>query len=174
VLDAKRILLDGLRDMHGLLDKAIADMTVEQLNWRPERGLSAFFSLWHYVRTEDNIVNFVAQGRNTVWLEGGYDQRLGLPRTSQGTGMTPDEAVAIVLRDVDVWRAYQQATWRATHAFVESLSAEDLEGRTVTIKPLGPMPLWDALWGVCLSHGFRHVGEIEYVRGLLGLGGLTI
>lgn len=70
MLDAKRILLDGLRDMHGLLDKAIADMTVEQLNWRPERGLSAFFSLWHYVRTEDNIVNFVAQGRNTVWLEG--------------------------------------------------------------------------------------------------------
>jgi hypothetical protein len=36
------------------------------------------------------------------------------------------------------------------------------------------MPLWNALWGVCLSHGFRHVGEIEFVRGLLGLGGLTI
>jgi hypothetical protein len=174
VLDAKQILLDGLRDMHALLDKAVADMTVEQLNWRPERGLSAFFSLWHYVRTEDNIVNFVAQGRNTVWLEGGYDQRLGLPRTSQGTGMTPEEAAAVVLRDLDAWRAYQRATWEATHAFVAGLDAAELESRAVTIKPLGAMPLWNALWGVCLSHGYRHVGEIEYVRGLLGLGGLTI
>jgi hypothetical protein len=27
---------------------------------------------------------------------------------------------------------------------------------------------------MCLSHGYRHVGEIEYVRGVQGLGGLTI
>ena len=71
--------------MHSLLDQAVGDMTLEQLNYRPaEGGLSPFFSLWHYVRTEDNIVNFIAQGRPTVWLEGGYDQRFGLHRTSQG------------------------------------------------------------------------------------------
>jgi len=169
------ILREGLRDMHGLLDKAVEEMSLEQLNFRPrEGGLSAFFSLWHYVRTEDNIVNFVAQRRNTVWLEGGYDEKLGLPRTSQGTGLTREEALAIRLADKDLWRAYQLSTWDATDAFLDTLSEDDLEERKVTIRPLGEMSLWTALWGVCLSHGYRHVGEIEYVRGIQGLGGLTI
>ena len=125
------ILRTGLTSMHALLDQAIGDMTLEQLNFRPaEGGLSPFFSLWHYVRTEDNIVNYIAQGRPTVWLEGGYDQRFGLHRTSQGTGMPEEEAKAMLL--------------------------------------------WQGLNGVGLSHGYRHVGEIEYARGILGLGGLTI
>jgi len=36
------------------------------------------------------------------------------------------------------------------------------------------MTLWDAFFGMLISHGYRHVGEIEYVRGVQGLGGLTI
>ena len=54
------------------------------------------------------------------------------------------------------------------------MSPEQFEERKVTIKPLGEMSLWDGIYGVCLSHGYRHVGEIEYVRGVQGLGGLTI
>ena len=81
------VMRRGLRDMHGLLDKAVEGMTAEQFNFRPaEGGVSAFFSLWHYVRTEDNIVNFVAQRKPTVWLDGGYDVHFGLHRTAQGTG----------------------------------------------------------------------------------------
>jgi hypothetical protein len=54
------------------------------------------------------------------------------------------------------------------------MSPEEFEARRVTIKPVGEMSLWDGLFGMCLSHGYRHVGEIEYVRGVQGLGGLTI
>jgi len=42
------------------------------------------------------------------------------------------------------------------------------------IRPTPPMTIWQALTGMLLYHGFRHVGEIEHARGLLGLGGLTI
>src|SRR6476646_6619525 len=74
------ILRNSLRSMHRLLDKAVEGMTAEQFNFRPnEGGVSAFFSLWHYVRTEDNIVNFVTQGRPTVWLNGGYNDTFELP-----------------------------------------------------------------------------------------------
>lgn len=63
------VIREGLNGMHTMLDRAVDQMTAEQWNARPaDAGVSAFFSLWHYVRTEDNIVNFVAQGRNTVWL----------------------------------------------------------------------------------------------------------
>lgn len=169
------ILRNGLHNMHGMLDTAVNGMTAEQLNFRPkEGGVSPFFSLWHYVRTEDNIVNFVIQRRNTAWLEGGYDQVFGLHRTGQGTSMTEDEANAVRINDVKRWMEYQQKVWQATDEYLASMSPSEFEERRVTIKPVGEMSLWDGLYGMCLSHGYRHVGEIEYARGVQGLGGLTI
>jgi hypothetical protein len=169
------ILRESMQSMHSLLDKAVGDMTAEHFNFRPqEGGVSAFFSLWHYVRTEDNIVNYVTQGKPTVWLEGGYNERFGLPRNSQGTGMTEEEANAVQIRDVAGWLEYQQKVWQATDDYLAGMSPEEFETRKVTIKPLGEMSLWNGIYGVCLSHGYRHVGEIEYVRGVQGLGGLTI
>ncbi|MCZ2111962.1 MAG: DinB family protein [Dehalococcoidia bacterium] len=169
------ILRKSLRDMHSMLDKAVEGMTADQFNFRPsEGGVSGFFSLWHYVRTEDNIINFVAQGRPTVWLQGNYDEYFGLPRNSQGTGMTEQEANAVQIHDVPKWLEYQRAVWKATDEYLASMSPDEFEQRKVTIKPLGEMSLWDGIYGVCLSHGYRHVGEIEYVRGVQGLGGLTI
>jgi len=109
------ILRSSMRSMHALLDKAVEGMTAEQFNFRPqEGGVSAFFSLWHYVRTEDNIINWVSQQKPTVWLDGGYDQALGLPRNSQGTGMTTEEANAVQLHDVANWQEYQRKVWAAT------------------------------------------------------------
>src|SRR4029078_6959267 len=106
------ILRQSLRSMHALLDKALEGMTAEHFNCRPqEGGVSAFFSLWHYVRTEDNIINFVTQGRPTVWLNGGYNEVFGLPRNSQGTGMTEAEANAVQVHDVPKWLTYQQGVW---------------------------------------------------------------
>ncbi|MSQ29517.1 MAG: DinB family protein [Dehalococcoidia bacterium] len=174
-LTPQKLLRTSLRSMHGMLDKAVEGMTASQLNFRPkEGGVSGFFSLWHYVRTEDNIINFVVQRRNTVWLEGGYDQHFGLPRTSQGTGMTDEEARALQLNDVPGWLEYQRKVWDATDAYLASMSPAEFDARLVTIKPVGEMSLWNGIYGMCLSHGYRHVGEIEYVRGVQGLGGLTI
>ncbi len=169
------ILQRSMDAMHALLDKAVADMTVEQLNFRPrEGGVSPFFSLWHYVRTEDNVINWVIHRRPTVWMEGGYDETLGLHRTSQGTGMSEEEAKAVVLRDLPVWKEYQPRVWGRTAEYLRSMDPAEFEARRVTIKPLPEMSLWNGLYGICLSHGYRHIGEIEYARGIIGLGGLTI
>lgn len=174
-LSALEILQTSMDSMHRLLDKTIEDMTLEQLNFRPqEGGVSPFFSLWHYVRTEDNVINWVIHRAPTVWLEGGYNEALGLDRTSQGTGMTEEQANAVVLRDLAVWREYQPRVWEGTAEYLRSMNPEEFETRRVTIKPLPEMSLWNGLFGICLSHGYRHIGEIEYARGVIGLGGLTI
>jgi hypothetical protein len=171
----EQILRRGFHQMHNLLDKAVGSMTAEQFNFRPaEGGVSAFFSLWHYVRTEDNIIQWVIEQRPTVWLEGGYDQRLGLHRTSQGTGMTAEQANAVQVHDVPTWLEYQQKVWEATDDYLRRLPEDGLVTRRIVIKPAPEMSLWDGLFGMCLSHGYRHCGEIEYVRGVQGIGGLTI
>jgi hypothetical protein len=88
--------------------------------------------------------------------------------------MTEAEANAVQIRDVPGWHGYQQKVWLATDAYLAAMSSEEFEARVVTIKPVGEMSLWNGVFGMCLSHGYRHVGEIEYVRGVQGLGGLTI
>jgi hypothetical protein len=85
VMEAIDVMRNGLRDMHGMLDSAVEGMTAEQFNFRPsEGGISAFFSLWHYVRTEDNIVNFVVQ-HEVHGVVGGWLRRAVRP-TSDGAG----------------------------------------------------------------------------------------
>ena len=62
----------------------------------------------------------------------------------------------------------------ATQAFVESLSPDDA-GRTVTVKPLGQMTVLDCVSGMSMTHGYRHLGEIEFAKGLVAArGGATI
>jgi len=167
---AHEILRTSLRSMHDLLDKAVEGMTAEQLNFRPkEGGVSAFFSLWHYVRTEDNIVRFVLQGRPTVWMEGGWAERLGLPpKGAQGTGMSLAEAQALRIGDTEAFKDYMRQVWSATREFLAVVDDETL-GRTFTIKPLGELLGGRALLQVCLCHGFGHLGEITMARSLLGL-----
>ena len=169
------ILKSGLKWMHNLLDKPINDMTPEQWNyWPSEGGVSAFFSLWHYVRTEDNIIQSSIKKGNTIWLDNDYDITFNLHKTSQGTGMTHEEAQQIRMTDTKLWLKYQKQVWESTDTFLGTVDAKKLHKIEISFDPLPKMSLWTGLFHVCLTHGFRHVGEIEHARGLVGLDGLTI
>jgi hypothetical protein len=162
-----------LKRLHAMLDKAIGDLTPAQLHTVPAGHPNAntlAWVFWHYVRTEDNVVRFVLQNRRaTVWAEGGYAEKLGLPPVAQGTGMTTAEAQALRLKDVALFKAYMQAVWASTDDFLVKTSPTALDA-VVTVKPLGDMPGIRALGQTCLSHGMGHAGEIELARTLIGAG----
>jgi hypothetical protein len=163
-----------LASLHNLFDRVTSDLTDQQLHHVAAAGVQPIaFSLWHYVRTEDNIIQFVIQHRATVWMEGGWPEKFGLDARSQGTGMTDEDASNFRISSLDEFRRYMTAVWAATDAYLAGLSPEETE-RSVTIKPVGEMSLVNALGGMCLTHGYRHLGEIEYARGLVGLKGATI
>jgi uncharacterized damage-inducible protein DinB len=164
----------SLRQLHGSYKDAVSDLTDEQLHWRAnERGHTGAFVLWHYYRTEDNIINFVLQHKSTVWLDGGWDQKFGLHRTAQGTGMTLEEAQALRLTPKEDFMAYMDAVARSTDDYLAGLDDAALE-TTTTVKPLGEMPIKNAIGNMCLTHGFNHLGEIQHLRGLQGLRGMAV
>jgi hypothetical protein len=100
-----------------MLDRGVADLTPAQWHAIPAdnaRANTIAFEMWHYARTEDNIVRFIIQGRRpTVWMEGGWAERLGLPAVAQGTGMSTEEAQSMRIADLDAFKQYVQAVWRA-------------------------------------------------------------
>ena len=162
----------SLKQLHASYDEGIGDLSPEQLQWRAtETGLPISFILWHYVRTEDNIIQFVLQRKPTVWIEQGWYDKLSLDRVAQGTGMSLAEAQDLRIASLDDWRGYQSAVWRATDQFLSGADEAMLERRT-TVKPLGEMPVQNAIGMMCLTHGFTHLGEVQYIRGLMGLKGM--
>ncbi len=164
----------SLRQMHQAYNDAIADLTADQLHWRAnDRGHAIAFILWHYVRTEDNVIQFVLQRKPTVWLEGGWDQTFALDRVAQGTGMSLAEAQALRIASKEEWQPYMQAVWQATDDFLASRDDAYLQEKT-TVKPLGEMPIQNAIGNMCLTHGFTHLGEIAHLRGLQGLRGMAV
>lgn len=161
---------DSLEHLHSWWDDALGDLTPEQLHYVPDHcGNHIGFIVWHVVRTEDNLVQFVFQNRTpTIWLQGGYDAKFGLHRTSQGTGMTAEEAEALRLPALSQWMEYQNAVWQATGAWLGTQSEADLL-RVVRINPFGEQTIVWALRSMILNHGFIHLGEAHHLRALQGL-----
>jgi DinB superfamily len=160
-----------LARLHTSYDKVLDELTPEQLHQVPAGHPTAntiAWGVWHYVRTEDNVVRYVLQARRPiVWAEGGYAEKLGLPPVAQGTGMSTAEAQALRLKDLGLFRDYVAKVWASTDEFLARVDPAALDA-PVTIKPLGEMPGIRALAQVCVSHGFMHVGEIELARTLVG------
>jgi hypothetical protein len=165
------LITHALRRLHKALDKSLEGLTPEQLHQVPAGHATAntiAWGLWHYARTEDNVIRYILQNRRPiVWVEGGYAEKLGLPPVAQGTGMTTQEAQALRIKDLALFRDYVAKVWASTDEYLARVDAAALDA-TVTIKPLGEMPAVRALADVCVTHGFTHFGEIELARTLVG------
>jgi hypothetical protein len=168
-------LAGEIRGMHGLYDRVTVDLDDRMLNHIPPGGhQSIAFCLWHYVRTEDNCIQFVIQRKPTIWMRDGWDAKFGLDSKSQGTGFTDDEARAFRIKGAADFRQYMFDVFRNTESFVESLTPEEA-ARRITVKPLGEMTILQAVSGLVMTHGYRHLGEIEFAKGLVApRGGATI
>ncbi len=164
-----------LHDMHRLYDHVTSDLTDEQINSMPAGGKQNIaFSLWHYVRTEDNAIQFVIQRKPTAWIEGGWPETFGLDAKSQGTGFTDAQARDFRFVGIDGFRTYMRDVFDRTEEFVANLSPAESE-RKIIVKPLGEMSILTAVSGLCMTHGYRHLGEIEFAKGLVAAkGGATI
>ena len=159
MMTALEFIQGGLKQLHGNLDKQLDGLT-------PANTIA--WGLWHYARTEDNVVQYILQNKKTpIWVEGGYAAKTGLPEMAQGTGMPPAEAQALRIKDVPAFKEYMGKVWASTDAFIATNDPALLD-RTVSIRPLGEMPAMRALGMVCLTHGMQHFGEIELARTLVG------
>lgn len=158
-----------LERLHGMLDKTLEDITEAQVHQAPGAKVNTVaWSVFHVARTEDNIVRFVLQDRRSpVWVEGGYAEKFGLPPVANGTGMSTEDAHALRIKDLGLWKDYQRKVWASTDELFDKAPAEFWD-KTVTIKGMGEMPAWRAVAQICMIHGFMHAGQLETARTLVG------
>lgn len=168
-MDIRDVLIDGISQLCDWFDDALKDLTPEQVNWLPDgKTVSIGFDAWHVFRTTDNITNLVFQRKPTMWVEQGYYQRLGLGERDFGTGMPLEAARALVISDPAALREYGRKIGDETLAFLKSVDPEVLN-EIQMVRPLGEMPKWRIFRQVVMTHGFMHLGEVNALKGMMGL-----
>lgn len=179
-------LLRRVRAMHTLWDRALEDMTLEQVNHHERPGvLPITFSLFHFVQGEDRAIAERILGEPMIW-SAPWAERTGIAAESLKRGTPVAVAEQVRLQDLDAWRTYQRAVFSRTEAALAAMPddrwaevlypqvPEPLAGGFISLLAGdGPVRLGDLMDVFIYQHGMRHLGEIEHGRALVGLGGVS-
>lgn len=184
------LVLDSLRRrmkaLHGLYREAVATMELPHVNHQHRPGdLRIAFSLFHIVNMMDASFMLVT-GTTPIW-DAAWQQRVQMAIDDHGKHRTHHEMSEQTVGDYDALIEYMESVFSRTEAWLEEIDETELE-RIVLTRPLPPqvettfsarvagpagITVLDAIECWFYQHGMRHMGEIEWARGMLGLGGMT-
>ena len=184
------LVLDSLqrrmRALHSLYEEAVATMDLEHINHVHREGdLPIAFSLFHIVNMMDASFMLLT-GQPPIW-DADWQARVQMAVDDHGKHRTVEEMSHQRMGDLDAFTEYMNAVFARTEAYLAEMDPDTLT-RVVIERPFPPQvastysarvagePGITALDGFecwIYQHGLRHMGEIEWARGQLGLGGMT-
>ena len=166
------LLVWGLRQLHERVESLVGDLTDEQLAWSPALGAHSLgLTLWHIPRCDDNYLRQHIQGRTEVWQEEEWFRRWGLDQQSTGMLLSDEEAGDLRFPGKDEVLAYARRVWSEVTSFVEGLAPTDLQQPVSQVERTAGMTIGQVVVTHIYGHDSRHLGEMEYIKGLLGLQG---
>ena len=163
-MDFKNIICMALDEYTDDLHSAVDGLTPAERRFQPTPDSHHVdFVLWHMARVEDNWVQGFGRGVETVWENGGWAARLGLPEQGNGWGYTVRQVEELPQFDLDLLNEYAAAIRAATIGFLDGLSSDDLDRAPDPRRP-------EVSIGSMLSHVIveesQHVGQAAYLRGI--------
>jgi hypothetical protein len=159
-----RVLQYSLWASEGLTREQFNDTFGDKTN-------SVAFDIWHVVRTIDNIIHFVFEREQPVWLQQSFHEQWDLPRVDQGTGMEANIAYSLKFPEPKEFDRYTRSVAEAVVPRIGAMSMEYLAS-TLFIRPWGEIPRMEAIGHGLIGHGNGHLGRVSLARNLWGLKGL--
>ncbi len=163
-------MVDYIKNSLAFAHRAFADArngTQEQLHFVPEHGShSIAWCLWHTTRIEDMIINGRARQAEQIWNEK-WAERTGLPFEGNGNGMPDEDAQEVHIKDMDAFTEYQEAVWKQTDEYLNSITDDDLDIERQARN--GVETIGQSISLHMLGHFNGHRGEINLLRGMQGM-----
>jgi uncharacterized damage-inducible protein DinB len=155
--------------------KVVDGLSDDQLAWRPTpRAHSMGWTLWHIARCADKFAT-EAGGGTEIWTREQLAAKWGLAdvlmgTNGVGTGIDDDTAATLRPPSKELLLDYARRAFARLNQFVDGLDAAAVEREHVSFFTDGPASVGRALIA-SMTHDARHLGELEYLKGLLGLRG---
>ena len=164
-MDFRQLATMALDEYMESLRKALDGLTSKERRYQPTPDANHIdFIVWHMARVEDRWVHLFAQGTDEVWKRDGWAEKIRLPLEGSGYQYTAEQVSSFPTLSLDDLMSYYDSVRRETLAYVQSLTAEDLDkGLAYELRP-------GITIGKMLSHIIveeaQHVGQVAYLRGL--------
>jgi hypothetical protein len=156
-----------VNSMHQALLNDVKALEPEQLKWKPAPKTNPIgFLFWHAVRLEDNTVSGW-QKKTPVWEEDRWYTKFNLDAKAYGTGFQEADVDKIAKLPLEQVIAYAEKVFRNTEIYIRSLDEDKLD-----FTPNPERPNWTIgtmLNSFVIAHGWWHLGEIRYIKGMLGM-----
>ena len=181
-------LRNRIRAMNELWERAISDMTLEQVNHHERDGvLPIAFSFSHYIQAQDQSISVIFGKHPPLWATGGWAARIGVAIDALGREESVEMMQNQRFSDLDAWKEYQAQIIGQTKETLETITASILEEVVMPQLPPhmqnifcgmvvgagNPIRKLEVLECFVYQHGLRHMGEVEHGRALVGLRGMT-
>jgi hypothetical protein len=158
-------------------------LTDDQLHWQPDAHPNhIIFALWHAYRSEDEIIHGLLIKQPSLFIRDGWAARLPVAEPGNppfGTGLAREQIAAIRLSHTHVLD-YAAAVGASIQAYADTLNEEE-GSQDVPLPFFAPVyPMLDSasraevLNFFCIGHTAEHLGEVQYIKGLLGLTGAPL
>jgi hypothetical protein len=177
-----------IRAMNTLWERAIADLSLDQVNHHERQGvLPIAFSFSHFMRAQDQSISRMFLSEAPLWERDGWAARVGVSVDALGREESVAQMEHLGFADLDAFKQYQALVLRRTAGVLETLTAARLAEVimpqlppnmqniycALIVGPGGPVRRLEVLECFVYQHGLRHMGEVEHGRALLGLQGMT-
>jgi len=181
-------LRNRIRAMNELWERAISDLTLEQVNHHERDGvLPIAFSFSHYIQAQDQSISVIFGKHPPLWATGGWASRIGVAIDALGREETVEVMQNQRFSDLDAWKEYQAQVIGQTKETLETITGPVLEEVVMpqlpshmqnifcgmVVGPGNPIRKLEVLECFVYQHGLRHMGEVEHGRALVGLSGMT-
>ena len=106
-------------------------------------------------------------GKPSVWQAEKWGEKLGMDPQAQGTGFQEpdvDRAAALPLSEMI---AYAEKVFAETTDYLKTLDDEKLDYAPNPERPRATISMM--LRNFIVAHGWWHLGEIKYVKGMQGM-----
>ena len=182
-MQSRKALLRGISFWHWYPELLVADLTPAQLRWQPaNHDTSMQFALWHTYRAADDLCNGLVIGRKSVFVADGWGERLPVREVGGsgfGNGLSREQIGRLDL-DKGQLLAYARAVGDSLASWLEAATDADL-GQEVNLPFFASSyPGYDRMTKVeavsffAIGHTAEHLGEVQMVKGLMGLKGAPL
>jgi hypothetical protein len=163
---ATALLRDAFGRVQELLPQTLADLTAEELVWRPDPDANPVaWLVWHLARVQDDHLAGIGEV-DQVWTRDGWAERFALPYPvrSLGYGQSSEEVAAFAVTDPGLLTGYHAAVHEQTLSVLDTL---DEAGFAHVVDDRWDPPVTAAVRLVSVvGDTLQHLGQASYVRGL--------
>lgn len=155
-------------------------LSEEQLHWQPESHPNhIMYTLWHTYRSEDDLIHMLLMGKPGIFHRDGWASRMPVPFAGAGNGLNREQIAALRL-PLDTILDYADAVRASIQEYADSLTDEQGSEpvQLPFFKDVYPgyevLSRAEVLSFFCIGHTAEHLGEVQYIKGLMGLRGAPL